>query len=101
MRKYASMMAGGAAMLMGGALLLAAGGASAASVSERICDEMGGVWDKATKTCVTVEEERPGNNNGNAVWETEQTDTAHGNLKNPKSTSESSCDGPGNSTSHC
>jgi hypothetical protein len=80
----------------------AGGGVTAASVSERICEEeQGGTWDKEEKTCTTTETTSPGNNKGKAKWETEETDTAHGNLKNPKSTSDTSCEGPGNSTSKC
>jgi hypothetical protein len=78
------------------------GGAVAASISENICTDGGGDWEKSSKTCTypTVET-KPGNNKGNATWEEESSDTAHGNLKNPKSTSDSSCEGPGNSKSKC
>ena len=77
-------------------------GAIAASISDNICTEGGGLWDKGSKTCTyPVEETSPGNNQGNATWESQETDTAHGNLKNPKSTEETSCEGPGNSTSKC
>ena len=78
------------------------GGAVGASISENICSDGGGSWDKSSKTCTypTVET-KPGNNQGNATWEEESSDTAHGNLKNSKSTSDSSCEGPGNSKSKC
>src|SRR5687767_8019156 len=63
------------------------GGAIAASVSENICTDGDGTWDKSSKTCTyPVVETKPGNNQGNATWETQETETAHGNLKNPKST---------------
>jgi len=103
MRKSSLILTGIAAALMGGALLVAPGGAMAASESQRICEnDLGGTWDKSTKTCVLpVEETKPGNNNGNATWETEETDTAHGTLKNAQSTSEETCTGPGGSTSKC
>jgi hypothetical protein len=101
MRKSTILVAGAAAVLVGGALALGSGSAVAASVSERICGDMDGIWDKSTKTCITVVETKPGNNQGNATWEEETTDTAHGNLKNAQSTSDSSCEGPGSSTSKC
>lgn len=99
--RYGLLLAAAAAVLIGGACL-GTSGAMAASVSENICTDGGGTWDKSTKTCTypTVET-KPGNNQGNATWETESSDTAHGNLKNPKSTSETNCEGPGGSTSKC
>ena len=102
MRRHVVILAAAVAATMGGALLVTSSVAVAASESERICDGLGGDWDKATKTCVLPPvETKPGKNQGNATWETQQTDTAHGTLKNAKSTSESSCEGPGNSTSKC
>jgi hypothetical protein len=90
------------ALMAGGTIVFGAGGASADSISERICIEGEGTWDKTTKTCFyPVEETRPGDNKGNASWETEESDTAHGNLKNDKSTHDESCEGPGDSESHC
>jgi hypothetical protein len=78
------------------------GSATAASISENICTDGGGSWEKSSKTCdYPTVETKPGNNQGNATWEEESSDTAHGNLKNDKSTSDSSCEGPGNSASKC
>lgn len=100
--RYGLVQAAAAAAFMGGALALGTSGAMAASVSENICTSDGGAWDKGTKTCTyPVVETKPGNNQGNATWETESSDTAHGNLKNAQSTSDSSCEGPGGSTSQC
>ena len=102
MRGHGLILAAAAAAFLGGALVLGPSGAMAASVSQNICEGDGGTWDKSTKTCTyPVVETKPGNNQGNANWETEESDTAHGNLKNPKSTNDSSCEGPGNSTSQC
>jgi hypothetical protein len=84
------------------AMSLGTSGTMAASVSENICSDGDGSWEKSSKTCTypTVET-KPGNNQGNATWEEESSDTAHGNLKNDKSTSEESCEGPGKSASKC
>jgi hypothetical protein len=84
------------------AMSLGPSGTMAASVSERICESDSGSWDQSSKTCeYPVEETKPGNNQGNATWESQETDTAHGNLKNPKSTEEVICDGPGGSEAKC
>ncbi|MCL5776899.1 hypothetical protein M1105_07865 [Limibaculum sp. FT325] len=81
---------------------MSVGLALAASESQRICEAGDGTRDKSTKTCAyPVVETKPGNNNGNATWEEETTDTAHGTLKNAQSTSDTSCEGPGGSTSKC
>jgi hypothetical protein len=83
-------------------LAFAPGGTLAASVSQNICEGDSGEWDKSSKTCnYPVVETKPGNNQGNATWETEESDTAHGNLKNPKSTNTEVCEGPGGSEAHC
>jgi hypothetical protein len=102
MRGHSWILAAAATAFMGGGLVLGAGGAQAESVSEKMCVADSGTWDKSTKTCTypTVET-KPGNNKGNAVWETETETEAHGNLKNDKSETTTECEGPGGSTSKC
>jgi hypothetical protein len=102
MAKNLSILVAASALLMGAAIALAPTAGNAASVSERICSDNDGTWDKSTKTChYETVETKPGDNKGKASWETESSDTAHGNLKNPKSTHDESCEGPGGSTSKC
>jgi hypothetical protein len=91
-------------MLLGSISLFAFGatGAVAASVSEQICTSDGGSWDKPTKTCTHTSTDTAGKSD--TKWTSETTDTAHGNLKNDQSTTDTTCiGGPGGSkpAPHC
>jgi hypothetical protein len=76
-------------------LTVPAGTASAASGSQRECDQLGGTYTKSGSdaTCVLPEEKvsSPNANPDNNAQTTQETDTGQGNLGNK---TETACSGP-------
>ena len=85
-------------------LSLVSGAAFAVSPSEQECEAAGGTFERnqGTVSCVIVTEENVGNSPNSQTTTTETDNTGQGNSENKEET-ESSCAGPGGSTSsaHC